>query len=281
MIPPALEAASPCEARAEQIAAYVLERVRARHPHTWRQARRRPEGEISRFPASAGAHLDTFRTFRITGISELAFAGLALVLRDFPVRMSRAALEPTELLALQARGARCVTLLPDDVKPPGPHADGLDFVIHDLCHLAKFADPEHHVGQVGFFATVARAFADARFRSAEADLDEIWREDRAAVSADMNGSPVFLLAVLKMRLKMAARRSLARRKGVEPPTVGPATGEEELEFRRLLAPLLDAMDLPEPVRAAAVSTSARRDDPDGARLIVSYFEAVGRAVTSS
>ncbi|HEY3497677.1 MAG TPA: hypothetical protein VGK73_23425, partial [Polyangiaceae bacterium] len=187
----------------------------------------------------SAACLDTFRTFRIAGISELAHTGLTLVAGGFPVLVDQTPLTAEQLLALQARGERCVTLLAPDAKPPSPHTDGLDFVLHDLCHLAKFADPEHHIGQVGFFATLTRAFADPRFQRTETDLDDTWQNDRAAVSADMNGCPVFLLAVLKMRLKMAARRSLARRLGILAPTWGRATPEEELEYRDLLNPLLD------------------------------------------
>jgi NAD(P)-dependent dehydrogenase (short-subunit alcohol dehydrogenase family) len=29
------------------------------------------------------------------------------------------------------------------------HPNGLSFALHDLCHLEKFVDPEHHRGQVG------------------------------------------------------------------------------------------------------------------------------------
>ena len=38
------------------------------------------------------------------------------------------------------------------------------------------------------------------------ELDDRWRADRDDIIADMNGSAVFLLAALKMRLGLAARR---------------------------------------------------------------------------
>lgn len=253
----------------ERVAEYLLERVKAQKPHHWRQARR------SAGPAPAGC-LDTFRTFRVSGISELAFGGLLLVDGGFPILLTETALLPEALLGLQARGSRCVTLLPPGVPAPPPHADGLDFALHDLCHLAKFADPEHHTGQIGFFASLARGFADPAWRAAEAELDSDWFSDRAAVSADMNGSCVFLLSVLKMRLKMAARRRLARRRGVPAPTAGAATPEEEREFLELLMALFDALDLRGELRSAAVATNARRDDPAAARRLVEYFEQLGR-----
>ena len=56
-----------------------------------------------------------------------------------------------------------------------------------------------------------------------ARYDEAWRADLAHVAADMNGSPVFLVAALKMKLKMAERRALAREDGRPAPTGGPLT----------------------------------------------------------
>jgi len=127
------------------------------------------------------------------------------------------------------------------------------------------------------FATLARAFAQPSWQRIEAALDDTWRADRAAVSADMNGSCVFLFAVLKMRLRMAARRSLARKLGVVPPSSGAATREEDREFSEIFAVLLDAMALPPDVRSAALTTNARRDDPLRAELLRAYFDAFGRA----
>jgi hypothetical protein len=274
-----LEPPSTRAGAAERVARYVIEEVRARAPYTWRQARRSEpasrEGALR--PNEPAPCLDTFRSFRIAGVSELAHAGLMLIERGFPVLVGETPLLPEELLALQARGARCVTLLPTGEPAPEPHGDRLDFVLHDLCHLAKFADAEHYAGQVGLFATLARAFSDPGWREVERQFDAAWFADRAAVSADMNGCCVFLLAVLKMRLKMAARRCLAARRGVPAPTSGAASPDEEREFERAFGALLDALALPEDVRRAAIATTARRDDPDGARRLQAYFEARGRA----
>jgi hypothetical protein len=276
----AIERTATSAERAERIARYVLEHVRARSPYTWRQAPRAPGVSVANELEADAPHLALFRAFHIEGISELATGGLALVARGFPVLVTEAAILPEELLALQARGARCVTLVPNGAPAPAPHDDGLDFVLHDLCHLAKFADAEHYTAQVGLFATLARAFAAPGWRSTESRLDATWSADRAAVSADMNGSCVYLLAVLKMRLKMAARRSLARSHGVEAPSAGAATPEEEREFAELFAALLDAMALPDVVRAAAVTTNTRRDDPGAARVLLAHFDEAGRRALS-
>jgi hypothetical protein len=274
-----LELDSARSGAAERVARYVIEEVRARSPYTWRQARRsEPAARAGAFQANELAPcLGTFQNFRVARVSELAHTGLMLIERGFPVLVGEKPLLPDNLLALQARGARCVTLLPPGEPVPEPHGDRLDFVLHDLCHLAKFADAEHYAGQVGLFATLARAFADPRWHEVERQLDAAWLADRAAVSADMNGSCVFLLAVLKMRLKMAARRRLAARRGVPAPTSGAASPDEEREFERVFGALLDALGLSEDVRRAAVATNARRDDPEGARRLQAHFEARGRA----
>jgi hypothetical protein len=72
------------------------------------------------------------------------------------------------------------------------------------------------------------------------ELDDRRRADRDYIIADMNGSAVFLLAALKMRLGLAARRCGV---GAEAP----------------VDVLLRAMGLPEDVREAAWAVRRRRD----------------------
>ena len=113
------------------------------------------------------------------------------------------------MLALQARGRRCVCLLDDAAaRAHGDprHPDGLAFALHDLCHLEKFVAPEHHAGQVGFFRLVERALETPAMAALDRALDDPWRADCDYIIADTNGSAVFLLAALKMRLGLAARR---------------------------------------------------------------------------
>jgi hypothetical protein len=100
---------------------------------------------------------------------------------------------PRELLALSARGWRCVSLV------------DLNFVLHDLCHLEKFA-VDHH-GQVGFFVELERAMNDPRWVEVEAGLDEEWDRERDRVMCDMNASPIFLWCGLRSRLAQACERA--------------------------------------------------------------------------
>ena len=95
------------------------------------------------------------------------------------------------------------------------------------------------------------------------------------VSADMNGSPVFLFAALKMKLKMAARREVARNRGT-PERAGGALDEDETHaFASMQRILFDALELPERGRAAGDAVSARRDSPADAVWIHGYFTELG------
>jgi hypothetical protein len=133
------------------------------------------------------------------------------------------------------------------------HPDGLTFALHDLCHMEKFVEPEHHAGQVGFFRIVERALAAPAVIALDRDLDDAWRADRDYVIADMNGSAVFLFAALKMKLKLAL-------------------GRRDRPFGPALDLLLGAMDLPDDVRDAARAVQPRRDQPAAARRLLQHLE---------
>ena len=174
------------------------------------------------------------------GVSPIvADALLAWSRGERPVDLVFEVLPPREVLRRQAAGRRCVALLDDAVaRAHGDprHPDGLSFALHDLHHLEKFVEPEHHRGQVGFFRAVDRALSDTEVAALELTFDAIWSAERDYVLADMNGSAVFLFSVLKMRLAMAVRRRLARGRGVPVPTEGRLDDDE----RAALQPVLSA-----------------------------------------
>jgi hypothetical protein len=136
--------------------------------------------------------------------------------------------------------------------------NGLAFALHDLCHLEKFVAPEHHAGQVGFFRLVERALETPALAALDRELDDVWRADRDYVLADMNGSAVFLLAALKMRLTLAVRRR---------------GGDAEAAVDVLLR----AMGLPDDVREAAVAVRRDRDRAGEARRVLGWFEGIAAA----
>jgi hypothetical protein len=249
---------------AETTAAFLLERVRAARGALWDEGR----GRIPPPAPPSGPALQTFAARRVRGVPEAVVRGLFAWDRgERPVDLLFEVPAARRLLALQARGRRCVCLVEDAAAlahGDPRHPDGLTFALHDLCHLEKFVAPEHHAGQVGFFRIVERALATPAMTALDGALDDTWRADRDYVIADMNGSAVFLFAALKMKLTLAIRRRLAR-------------DRLDAEVRAAAAPALDvllgAMDLPDDVRDAARAVSPRRDRPADARRLLDHFEA--------
>jgi len=244
---------------AETTAAFLLERVRAARGGLWDEGRGRVPPPL---PLS-GPALRTFAARRVRGVPQAVVQGLfAWDGGGRPVDLLFRVPSAREVLALQARGRRCVCLLEDAAAlahGDPRHPDGLAFALHDLCHLEKFVAPEDHAGQVGFFRLVQRALEAPALARLDRQLDDTWRADRDYVIADMNGSAVFLFAALKIKLFMAVRRCFA--------------GEDAAASA--LDVLLGAMELPGDVQDGARVVSRRRDRPAAARRLLDHFEAVG------
>jgi hypothetical protein len=238
---------------AEATAAFLLERVRDARGSMWDEGR----GRVLPPAPPSGPALRTFAERRVRGVPEDVVRGLFAWDRgERPVDLLFDVPSARHVLALQARGRRCVCILEDAAAlahGDPRHPDGLTFALHDLCHLEKFVAPEHHAGQIGFFRIVERALNSPAMVALDQQLDDTWRADRDYIIADMNGSAVFLFAALKVRLFMAVER---------------AATDPALEV------LLEAMDLPGDVRDAARAVSRRRDRPAEARRLLDHFERI-------
>jgi hypothetical protein len=121
-----------------------------------------------------------------------------------------------------------------------------------------------------------RALANPELQAIQRSFDALWETDRDYVIADMNGSAVFLFSVLKMRVSMAVRRSLAAARGRPAPTEGALAPEEREALAPVLGTLFSAMGLPAELRAEALLVSANRAHPAHARSLLAHFEAEGR-----
>jgi hypothetical protein len=251
---------------AERVAAFVLERTVKKAGPRARQAPRK--SPLLSVPGDAlTPALSVFAMSHVLQVPEEAARGvLGLASGTHKAEVRDDVPTPDALLSLQARGVRVVSLVADGVDT-SPHEDPLAFAVHDLCHLDKFQ--VEHAGQVGFFRTMENACILHAF-----DFDETWRRDTIAVTTDMNGSPVFLLAALKMRLKMAVRRSLERAGG-HAKRGGPLDDLEEAAYAPVLEELLTRCDLSGTARDAAREITARRKGMDRAHVFVAEMESRG------
>ena len=264
----------------ERACAYVLERVKRAAGARWAQGKYAPAFEV-RGGGEAARVVAERRLWRVERAAARGLVAWANGDRDV-VLLTRVP-APREVLALQARGRRCVSLLPDGagVRPdygvPADAADdGLAFALHDVCHLEKFVDPEHHGGQVGFFRAFDDAMGTRAWAELDARLDDAWRREVDHVAADMNGSVVFLFAALKMKLKMAVRREVARASAEEAPREGPLDAREERAYGAALETLLDVFEMRGEDRDAARAVSTRRDAREAALRVERSFFARSR-----
>ncbi len=257
------------------MARFVVSAVQAKTGGRWNQGPRLSPWPL---PSQVDDAVALVSTRRLCGVPEpAAHAVWAWHEGLRPVHLLRTIPSAREMLRWQAQGQRCVALLADDVAlahGDPRHPDGLSFALHDLCHLEKFVDPAHHVGQVGFFAQLDAAMATPQWTALEADFDAVWRADRDYVLADMNGSAIFLFAALKMKLKMAVRRHVGG--PTHAPARGPLTPQEREAYVPRRDALLELLGLQGAVADAARNVSARRTHPESAAALLSWFETQGR-----
>lgn len=182
-----------------------------------------------------------------------------------------------EVLDLQAKGYRCVSLIEDDIDC-GMFEDPYDFTRHDLCHLEKFYAKDVYFGQVGFCHVMTMALSTQAWQQLETGFDSQWETDRDYVFSDMNGSVVFLLSMLKMKIKMAVRRA-RQRELVQSHEISGALSIEELERYSTKEELLfQALGLPNEMNQAASVITTTREHRTQGQMLQDYFEQIGREV---
>jgi len=169
--------------------------VRAASGRRWLEGLRHPELPCR----STVPEVRLFAEQRLRGVAERAARALiGWADGRYEVELRFDVPTPAEVLAMSARGRRCVSLL--------DRADGLAFALHDLCHLERFHEPAWRAGQIGFFARLEQAAADPRWTELCAELDAEWERELEHVMCDMNASSVFLWCGLRSRLEKACAR---------------------------------------------------------------------------
>ena len=120
----------------------------------------------------------------------------------YSVRLSFEVPEALELLQLQARGERVVTLFvtPDKMAQKNLERDPLTFLLHDLEHADEFFhDPLRFHEQKLFYAELHQKFGEGQF--SEALQDEKFKHEFDYVISDMNSHPAHLRATLAFLLR--------------------------------------------------------------------------------
>ncbi len=253
---------------AASAADYVLSRVRELGGARWYQGERKNKLPLE--DANPSEALSIVAGHRLRGVGELESRGLIGWANGArKAELCDRLLSAREVVELQAEGRRCVALLQSSAP-----AEGLEFALHDLRHLEKFFDPPHYRAQIGFFRMFARALSRPEYAELDRLLDPTWCDERDKTLADMNGCPIFLFAVLKMKLKVAVRRSLARSRGVEPPARNGLDDDELLAYAPVLERFLDVLGFQGVVREAAREISSRRDRPQAGLLLLAYFAEI-------
>jgi hypothetical protein len=256
----------------EVVCEFLAREVRKKNGNRWLQGRWQPPLATTSTTAKSEP-VRLVAEHRLCGVPRQVAVGLVAAAHgDRPLDVLEHVPSPRELLALQARGRRCVSLLEDE-SACAPHADPLAFALHDLCHLEKLVEPAHYTEQVGFFRAVLAATEDARWPELDARFDDAWRRDFEHVTSDMNGSVIFLFAALQMKLKMAVRRRHARDIGAPEPTGGPLTEAEARAFAESQSDLLDLLALHGDVRRAALLVTTRRDTPSAAYALAAHYSS--------
>lgn len=155
---------------------------------------------------------ELYRHFYFRGVVLDAHEGLVAWLENrYPLVLRLDIPTPTEMLEIQCRGQRYVTLLLDPAaqfQAHGRHRDACDFLLHDFEHAHKFfADPTLHRGQVQFFRLL-HATGPALDPWMQ---DSLFLKDLNYLKSDMNSHPVHLAKYLKAIVLAAEVRRRADR----------------------------------------------------------------------
>jgi len=166
------------------------------------------EGSPILIPAKLSSSMNLFdflNAHRIKALPESCFRSLCYMRTGrYPLRLSSGVVSPFELLQIQLRGERIVSIDEDFSAWPERLYSGRDylgFVIHDLIHADHFFfEPQHRDGQLGFYRFVNSFVSDEsllRLFSSEESLGvSAFREGFEYIISDMNSHPLHLFQTL-------------------------------------------------------------------------------------
>ena len=259
------ESRQACARDAETVAQFILLHAHQISGKRTLQGVRHPAFAIG----AASPGLARIAAHRVRNVPELALYALAKWSVGASCQLLTSVPKPQELLAMQARGIRCVSLVGADAAI-APHASPLAFAIHDLCHLGHFFDEAYYFEQVGCFDAIHRLFANPTWDCIQSSFDESWRVRRDYISADTNGSAIYILSMLKLHLQAAIDR---------------ACDDAQLQaqqWQQMHQLIVEAVAAGDKVVAAAFSrVRGRRDAAAEAQLVREHLAKKGRAIVDA
>jgi hypothetical protein len=204
---------------------YMLLFLRIKHPKNWLQKK------TDFKPNSMGADLLSIipESFKLSELEKEKLNGVtsltlftAFNLRAIPQSINRTMINwingnwqikmleyipiPRELLALQVKNSRCVTLITNPIEIDSMvrnSRDPLSFVLHDLMHADQFFNHrESQIGQLGFYNLIHYVYDHPELREI-LKKDKQFKTEFEYVTTDMNAYVIHLFKCLKSAITRA------------------------------------------------------------------------------
>lgn len=182
----------------EMVARYIVTLAQFRSPKDWYQGTNNRLHHLQKPLSDQHPYLKQFLSIRIKSIPEVIHQTLIYWFNgQWKLVLMEEIPSPKELLIIQRKGQRCVTM------PMKLHQfqhyvlgerDVLSFILHDLIHAERFfGRPEIYHGQLGLYA-----FFDKHYSAFEPLLnDSLFKEEFDYAISDMNAYCVHVLKFLK------------------------------------------------------------------------------------
>jgi hypothetical protein len=142
---------------------------------------------------------DLLNGHRIKALPESCFRSLCYMTSGrYPLRLTSGVVSPFDLLQIQLRGERIVSIDEDFSQWPSREYSGRDylgFVLHDLIHADHFFfEPQHRDGQLGFYKFVNSFISSSRLQALLEGSE--FRTGFEYIISDMNSHPLHLFQTL-------------------------------------------------------------------------------------
>lgn len=177
---------------------------------------------------------------------------------DWPLQLLTHIPSPHDVLTMQSRGTRPVTVIcnfPRATRPVLAKADAFEFLVHDLEHAWKFCnDPAQHKAQTTLFRLLADAVTARIFHPWL--QDPIFAEKFDYLISDMNTHPVHGLRFLHAVLIECLLRQ--ENKGMRDQLAMPS----QRTIKELMHRLSELWRLPDPAAAALSNLAEGRFDQE-------------------